>query len=92
MATLSSILTRLFSSSASKSFGKFKDSFLGELHSEILLHVKQEAASASGKGPQLMEGMTVHDSEVLEPEPIRKGGLILSDQVCYFSSDFTIRS
>lgn len=27
-------------------------------------------------------GMTVYDSEVLEPEPIRPGGLVQADKVC----------
>ncbi|PPQ70888.1 hypothetical protein CVT24_000556 [Panaeolus cyanescens] len=57
---------------AAKTFGKFKDSFLSELHAEILLHSKQET---TGRGPQPVQGITVVDSEVLEPEPVRPGGL-----------------
>ncbi|KAG2050187.1 P-loop containing nucleoside triphosphate hydrolase protein [Suillus hirtellus] len=58
---------------AARAFGKFQDSFLTELHDEILSHVKQEA---SGLAPRPVEGITVHDSEVLEPDPIRQGGLV----------------
>ena len=52
--------------------GKLKDSYLSELHSEILTHAKQEE---TGVAPQPMEGITVHDSDVLQPEPMRPGGL-----------------
>ncbi|TRM62959.1 hypothetical protein BD626DRAFT_403254 [Schizophyllum amplum] len=52
--------------------GKLKDSYLTELHAEILSHAKQEA---TGVAPQPVQGITVHDSDVLEPEPIRPGGL-----------------
>jgi len=69
--------------SAAKTFGKFKDSFLSELHAEILLHVKQEA---TGIVPHPVEGITVIDSDVLEPAPIRPGGLQKPDTtVCNFS-------
>ncbi|KAG2091527.1 pre-mRNA splicing factor [Suillus discolor] len=61
---------------AARAFGKFQDSFLTELHDEILSHVKQEA---SGIAPRPVEGITVHDSEVLEPDPIRQGGLVRDD-------------
>ncbi|THH17196.1 hypothetical protein EW146_g3579 [Bondarzewia mesenterica] len=66
---------------AANSFGKFKDSFLAELYAEISSHVKQEA---TGHAPQPVQGITVHDSEVLdsevlEPEPIRQGGLMRRD-------------
>lgn len=67
---------------AARTFGKFKDSFLAELHSEILSHAKQEA---SGLVPRPVEGITVHDSEVLEPDPIREGGLMRRDTVCNYS-------
>ncbi|KAF7367465.1 Pre-mRNA-splicing factor ATP-dependent RNA helicase PRP16 [Mycena sanguinolenta] len=59
---------------AARAFGKFQDSFLQELHAEILLHAKQEA---TGVVPQPVEGITVHDSDVLEPEPPRPGGLMM---------------
>ena len=40
-------------------------------------------------------GMTVYDSEVLEPEPIRPGGLVQADKVClavvFFCMIFTGR-
>ncbi|KAA1475461.1 P-loop containing nucleoside triphosphate hydrolase protein [Dentipellis sp. KUC8613] len=58
---------------AAKSFGKFKDAFLVELYAEISSHVEQEA---SGLAPQPVQGIIVHDSEVLAPEPVRKGGLL----------------
>ncbi|KAF8060913.1 P-loop containing nucleoside triphosphate hydrolase protein, partial [Lyophyllum atratum] len=61
---------------AARAFGKFTDSFLAELHSEILLHAKQEA---TGVAPQPVQGITVHDSDILEPEPVRPGGLMRMD-------------
>ncbi|KAF8213824.1 P-loop containing nucleoside triphosphate hydrolase protein [Mycena galopus ATCC 62051] len=61
---------------AARAFGKFQDSFLQELHAEILLHAKQEA---TGVVPKPVEGITVHDSDVLEPEPARPGGLMRTD-------------
>lgn len=63
---------------AAKSFGKFKDSFLAELHAEITSHEKQVA---SGHAPQPVQGIVVHDSEVLEPDPVRMGGLMRNDAV-----------
>lgn len=63
---------------AAKSFGKFQDSFLLELHAEILLHEKQ---AANGTIPQPVEGITVVDSDVLEPPPARQGGLQRVDTV-----------
>ncbi|KAJ3499894.1 hypothetical protein NLJ89_g10030 [Agrocybe chaxingu] len=62
--------------SAARTFGKFKDSFLSELHAEIVSYERQEAA---GVPHQPVEGITVHDSDVLEPAPIRPGGLQVSD-------------
>ncbi|KIK68997.1 hypothetical protein GYMLUDRAFT_67703 [Collybiopsis luxurians FD-317 M1] len=61
---------------AAKAFGKLKDSFLAELHSEILSHARQEE---SGLAPQPVPGITVHDSEVLQPETVRHGGLVRTD-------------
>ncbi|KAJ4485361.1 pre-mRNA splicing factor [Lentinula aciculospora] len=61
---------------AAQSFGKFQDSFLAEIHSDILSHVKQEE---TGLAPQPVPGITVHDSEVLQPETVRQGGLVRSD-------------
>ncbi|GLB36636.1 putative helicase associated domain (HA2) Add an annotation [Lyophyllum shimeji] len=61
---------------AARAFGKFKESFLAELHSEIMLHAKQQA---TGVAPQPVPGITVHDSDVLEPEPVRPGGLMRMD-------------
>ncbi|KAK0208098.1 P-loop containing nucleoside triphosphate hydrolase protein [Desarmillaria ectypa] len=61
---------------AASTFGKFKDSFLAELYADILSHAKQEA---TGVVPQPVAGITVHDSDVLEPEPARQGGLMQKD-------------
>ncbi|TFK76614.1 P-loop containing nucleoside triphosphate hydrolase protein [Pluteus cervinus] len=61
---------------AAKTFGKFKDSFLAELHAEIISHASQEAA---GVAPQPLLGITVQDSDVLQPEPVRQGGLVRKD-------------
>ncbi|KAI0089748.1 P-loop containing nucleoside triphosphate hydrolase protein [Irpex rosettiformis] len=61
---------------AAKSFGKLKDTFLTELHAEITSHAEQEA---SGLTPQPVQGIVVHDSEVLAPEPVRQGGLMRND-------------
>ncbi|KAF9261860.1 P-loop containing nucleoside triphosphate hydrolase protein [Marasmius fiardii PR-910] len=63
---------------AAASFGKFKDSFLEEIHSEIVAHLKQEE---TGVAPQPVAGITVHDSDVLQPEPVRQGGLVRKDTV-----------
>ncbi|KXN84821.1 Pre-mRNA-splicing factor ATP-dependent RNA helicase PRP16 [Leucoagaricus sp. SymC.cos] len=57
---------------AARTFGKFKDSFLSELHTEILSHEKQ---AVNGAAPQPIQGITVVDSDVLEPPLIRQGGL-----------------
>jgi pre-mRNA-splicing factor ATP-dependent RNA helicase DHX38/PRP16 len=62
---------------AARAFGKFQDSFLAELHSEILSHEKREATGA----PSTVAGIIVHDSDVLEPEPVRQGGLVRPDKV-----------
>ncbi|KAI0641179.1 P-loop containing nucleoside triphosphate hydrolase protein [Trametes meyenii] len=66
---------------AAKSFGKFRDSFLAELHAEILSHEKQEA---TGEAAQPVQGIVVHDSDVLAPEPVRQGGLMRKDAVHAF--------
>ena len=62
---------------AARAFGKFQDSFLAELHSEILSHEKREATGA----PLTVAGIIVHDSDVLEPDPVRQGGLVRPDKV-----------
>ena len=63
---------------AANTFGKFQDSFLAELHAEISSHAKQEA---TGVIPHPIQGITVLDSDVLEPEPLRPGGLQRPDTV-----------
>ncbi|TFK99651.1 P-loop containing nucleoside triphosphate hydrolase protein [Pterulicium gracile] len=61
---------------AASAFGKFQDTFLTEIHAEIMSHAQQEA---TGHAPEPVQGITVHDSEVLEPEPERQGGLFRTD-------------
>lgn len=51
---------------------------MAELHTEILLHTKQES---TGIAPHPVQGITVHDSDVLEPEPARPGGLMRRETV-----------
>ncbi|KAI0344289.1 P-loop containing nucleoside triphosphate hydrolase protein [Trametopsis cervina] len=65
--------------SAAKSFGKFQDSFLAELHAEISTHANQESTEAALHRPA--QGIVVHDndSDVLAPEPVRQGGLVRKD-------------
>lgn len=75
-AHLLNFFSRIYA--AAKSFGKFKDSFLAELHAEISSHEKQEA---TGLHPQPVQGIVVYDSEVLEPEPVRQGGLMRKEAV-----------
>ncbi|KAI0320136.1 putative PRP16-RNA-dependent ATPase [Amylostereum chailletii] len=58
---------------AAQTFSKFKESFLSELYSEITTHARQEE---SGIAPKPVQGITVHDSDVLEPDPVRQGGLM----------------
>jgi pre-mRNA-splicing factor ATP-dependent RNA helicase DHX38/PRP16 len=64
---------------AAKGFGLKRESLLNELHVEINAHKAQESA---GLAPQPIHGITVHDSEVLAPEPVRQGGLMRKDAVC----------
>lgn len=73
---------------AANTFGKFQDSFLAELHTEISSHAKQEA---TGVLPHSIQGITVLDSDVLEPEPLRPGGLQRPDTVrrCIFLLNLT---
>ena len=63
---------------AAKSFGKFSDPFLVEIHGEILSHVNQEAM---GHLLQPSHGIVIQDTDVLQPEPIRQGGLVRKDIV-----------
>jgi hypothetical protein len=63
---------------AAKSFGKFSDAFITEIHGEILSHVNQEAM---GNLLQPSHGIVVQDTDVLQPEPIRQGGLVRKDVV-----------
>ncbi|ELU36859.1 pre-mRNA splicing factor ATP-dependent RNA helicase prp16 [Rhizoctonia solani AG-1 IA] len=68
---------------AARAFGKFQDSFLQDIHSEISIHLDQQK---DGHVPQPIAGIEVHDSEVLEPEAPRAGGLMRPDgTVCSFS-------
>ncbi|KIL71099.1 hypothetical protein M378DRAFT_6935 [Amanita muscaria Koide BX008] len=61
---------------AARAFGKFKDSFMADLHDDILSHAKQEE---TGITPQPVQGIMVHDSDVLQPAPARPGGLVRND-------------
>ena len=68
---------------AARASGKLQDSFLQDIHSEISIHLSQEK---DGHVPQPVAGIEVHDSEVLEPEAPRPGGLMRPDgAVCCFS-------
>lgn len=73
------LISSLCVNTAARSFGKFKDSFLLELHAEILSHEKQVE---NGTVPQPIQGITVVDSDVLQPPPVRQGGLQRLDTVC----------
>jgi hypothetical protein len=64
--------------SAAKSFGRFSDPFLVEIYGEILSHVNEEATE---NFLQPSHGIVVQDSDVLQPEPIRQGGLVRKDVV-----------
>jgi pre-mRNA-splicing factor ATP-dependent RNA helicase DHX38/PRP16 len=71
---------------AAEGFGLTQVIFLKELHTEILDHVKQEKL---GHHVAPVQGITVHDTDVLEPEPVRKGGLVRPDTVRILACDFT---
>ncbi|KIJ45233.1 hypothetical protein M422DRAFT_227959 [Sphaerobolus stellatus SS14] len=58
---------------AATAFGKFKPQFLSELHSEVVNHLRNEQ---TGQPNDQIKGIVVHDSDVLAPEPVRKGGLL----------------
>ncbi|ETW78300.1 hypothetical protein HETIRDRAFT_479463 [Heterobasidion irregulare TC 32-1] len=73
---LATRVTDIARTSSEEGFLKGQDSFLAELYAEIAAHAAQEA---SGHVPQPVQGITVHDSEVLEPEPVRQGGLMRKD-------------
>ena len=50
----------------------------------ITSHIQQNEsahANANASGPQQVAGIIVHDSEVLEPDPVRAGGLMRQDVV-----------
>jgi len=61
--------------------------FLVEIHGEILSHVNQEAM---GNLLQPTHGITVQDTDVLQPEPIRQGGLVRKDAVRPVSVDIPV--
>jgi pre-mRNA-splicing factor ATP-dependent RNA helicase DHX38/PRP16 len=65
-------LEHLYASIAASAFGKFQEQFLSELHAEIRSYAKNEQ---EGHPSQPVQGIIVHDSDVLEPEPVRQGGL-----------------
>lgn len=78
---------RFTHSTAASAFGKFKTQFLSELHAEIISHAKNEQA---GLPAQPVQGIIVHDSDVLEPDPVRQGGLMRTDAVrlCFLKRFF----
>lgn len=51
------------------------------LHSPFKGRVQRVGEMDRRLEPQPVEGITVHDSEVLEPEPVRTGGLMRKDTV-----------
>ncbi|KAH6917703.1 hypothetical protein BKA70DRAFT_1487912 [Coprinopsis sp. MPI-PUGE-AT-0042] len=53
---------------AAKAFGRFQDEFLFELYNEIRTHVGEEE---DWRISSPLPGITVHDSDVLEPAPAR---------------------
>ncbi|KAF8525107.1 P-loop containing nucleoside triphosphate hydrolase protein [Hysterangium stoloniferum] len=59
---------------AASAFGKFQTQFLSELHAQITSYARNEQA---GLPEQPVQGIIVHDSDVLEPEPERSGGLLM---------------
>jgi len=63
---------------AAAGFGLTQVTFLKELHAEISDHLRQEKL---GHRVAPVQGITVHDTDVLEPEPARKGGLVRPDTV-----------
>jgi len=63
---------------AARTFGKFDDAFLEDLHSEIQSFAKQEEI---GHFVQAPEGIIVTESDILAPDPVRKGGLVRPDKV-----------
>lgn len=65
---------------AARTFGKFDDGFLENLHSEIQSFAKQEEIGHFVHAP---EGIIVMESDVLAPDPVRKGGLVRADKVSY---------
>lgn len=73
---------KLYGLAAASAFGKFQKQFLSELHAEIVSHAKNEQA---GLPAQPVQGIIVHDSDVLEPEPFRQGGLMRNDAVSFVS-------
>jgi hypothetical protein len=71
---------------AAAGFGLTQVTFLKELHTEILDYLKQEKL---GHHVAPIQGITVHDTDVLEPEPARKGGLVRPDTVRTLDRMFT---
>lgn len=61
-----------------RTFGKFDDTFLEELHSEILSFLKQEEIGHFVHAPV---GISVTESDILAPDPVRQGGLVRPDSV-----------
>jgi alcohol dehydrogenase class IV len=60
---------------AAAGFGLRRAPFLDALYAEISAHVAQTNTA------QPVQGIVVHDSDVLAPEPVRQGGLVRKDAV-----------
>jgi pre-mRNA-splicing factor ATP-dependent RNA helicase DHX38/PRP16 len=60
---------------AAAGFGLRRAPFLDALYAEISAHVAQTTTA------QPVQGIVVHDSDVLAPEPVRQGGLVRKDAV-----------
>lgn len=79
---LESGIHHFFQNVAAAAFGNFQESFLDELYDDIISHLnrQQHALNTSTQGTaRTVAGVTVYDSEILAPDPDRRGGLIRSE-------------
>jgi pre-mRNA-splicing factor ATP-dependent RNA helicase DHX38/PRP16 len=76
---LTSSVYSLTLSSGATTFGKFQESFLHEIFSEIQSFLQQEKANHFVEAPR---GIDVMESDILAPDPVRQGGLVRPDLVC----------
>jgi len=61
-----------------KTITRFKDSFLSEIYSDIKAHERQQEA---GSLAPIIQGISIVDTDYMEAEPVRSGGLQRSDTV-----------